>query len=134
MNPEQVTEAVPVVSLAEWIRNNVSNASGPIKVSHLSGGSSNLTFRIQDDANDWVLRRPPVGAFLATANDMGREYRVQTGLQNTDVPVPRTVAMCEDDSVIGVPFYLMDFVDGIVYSDTDQVAYLNEAQALAASN
>ncbi|HBU02571.1 MAG TPA: acyl-CoA dehydrogenase, partial [Acidimicrobiaceae bacterium] len=63
---------------------------------------------------------------------MGREYRVQTPLQNTDVPVPRTVAMCEDESIIGVPFYLMDFVDGIVYSDTDQVAHLDQAQALAA--
>ncbi|CAM8647720.1 MAG: phosphotransferase family protein [Actinobacteria bacterium] len=134
MNSQQVAEAVPVASLSQWIRSNVSTASGPITVSHLSGGSSNLTFRVQDDANDWVLRRPPVGAFLATANDMGREYRVQTGLQNTDVPVPRTVAMCEDESIIGVPFYLMDFVDGIVYSDTDQVAHLDETQALAASD
>ena len=74
MNSDQVTEAVPVASLSEWIRSNVSNSSGPITVSHLSGGSSNLTFRVQDDANDWVLRRPPVGAFLATANDIGREY------------------------------------------------------------
>ena len=132
MNSVQVAEAVPVASLSEWVRSNVSTASGPITVSHLSGGSSNLTFRVQDDANDWVLRRPPVGALLATANDMGREYRVQTGLQNTGVPVPRTVAMCEDESVLGVPFYLMNFVDGIVYSDTEQVAHLDHAQALAA--
>ena len=134
MNDEQVADAVPVESLSNWITSNVPHAEGPITVSHLSGGSSNLTFRVQDSANDWVLRRPPVGAFLATANDMGREFRVQTGLRDTDVPVPRTVAMCEDESIIGVPFYLMDFVDGIVYSDTDQVAHLDEAQALAATD
>lgn len=134
MNPEQVAAAVPVAALEAWIGANVAGASGPIVVSHLSGGSSNLTFRVRDDANDWVLRRPPVGAFLATANDMGREYTVQTGLQGTDVPVPRTVAMCTDESVIGVPFYLMGFVDGIVYSDADQVTHLDEAQALAATD
>ena len=134
MNPEQVAEAVPTDALSQWITANVASARGPIDVTHLSGGSSNLTFRVRDDANDWVLRRPPVGAFLATANDMGREYRVQTGLRTTDVPVPQTVAMCEDDTVIGVPFYLMNFVDGIVYSDTDQVAHLDETQALAATD
>lgn len=134
MKPEQVAEAVPTIALQTWITANVASAQGPVTVSHLSGGSSNLTFRIRDDANDWVLRRPPAGAFLATANDMGREYRVQTGLRDTDVPVPQTIAMCEDESVIGVPFYLMDFVDGIVYSDTDQVAQLNHAQALGATD
>ena len=134
MNPEQVAEAVPTDALSQWITANVASARGSIDVTHLSGGSSNLTFRVRDDANDWVLRRPPVGAFLATANDMGREYRVQTGLRTTDVPVPQTVAMCEDDTVIGVPFYLMNFVDGIVYSDTDQVAHLDETQALAATD
>jgi aminoglycoside phosphotransferase (APT) family kinase protein len=134
MNSEQVAEAVPVEALSAWIATHIPSASGPVTVSHLSGGSSNLTFRVRDDANDWVLRRPPVGAFLATANDMGREYRVQTGLQNTDVPVPRTIAMCEDESIIGVPFYLMTFVDGIVYSDTDQVAHLDQSQALAATD
>ena len=72
MNPEQVAEAVPVEALSAWITANVPSASGPVAVSHLSGGSSNLTFRVRDDANDWVLRRPPMGRLLATANDMGR--------------------------------------------------------------
>jgi len=135
MNPEQVAEAVPVESLSAWITANVAEASGPVTVSHLSGGSSNLTFRVQDDANDWVLRRPPLGRLLATANDMGREFRVQQGLGRADdVPVPTTVAMCEDTDVIGVPFYLMRFVDGIVYSDADKVTHLDEAQQLAATN
>ncbi len=134
MNPDQVDEAVPVDALHSWVSANIPESRGPIAVSHLSGGSSNLTFRVRDDANDWVLRRPPVGAFLATANDMGREFRVQSGLRDTAVPVPRTVAMCEDDSVIGVPFYLMEFVEGIVYSDSEQVAHLDADQALAATD
>ena len=134
MNPEQVAEAVPAGPLGTWITAHVAGASGPILVTHLSGGSSNLTFRVRDEANDWVLRRPPIGAFLATANDMGREYRVQTGLHRADFTVPTTVAMCTDDSVIGVPFYLMEFVDGVVYSDVDAVEGLGDGQALAATD
>ena len=134
MNPDQVAEAVPVERLSAWVAANVEGASGPLTVSHLSGGSSNLTFRVRDDTNDWVLRRPPMGRLLATANDMGREYRVQEGLGRSDVPVPTTVAMCDDTDVIGVPFYLMTFVEGTVYADADAVEGLTEAQALAATN
>jgi len=134
VTPEQVAEAVPVGALATWITNNIPDAHGPVTVTHLSGGSSNLTFRVRDDVSDWVLRRPPVGAFLATANDMGREYTVQTGLQGTDVPVPTTVALCPDDSVIGAPFYLMGFVDGIVYSDVDAVDGFDADMAMAATD
>lgn len=137
MTPEQVAEAVPAPALTNWIRATIpeaNDADDAVSVTHLSGGSSNLTFRVQDGVNDWVLRRPPVGAFLATANDMGREFRVQSGLQHSGVPVPEMIAMCEDVSVIGVPFYLMRFVDGIVYSDADQVEHLSEGQALAATD
>lgn len=134
MNPEQVAEAAPVEALSPWVTANVEAASGPLVVTHLSGGSSNLTFRVRDDANDWVLRRPPMGRLLATANDMGREHRVQQGLGRSDVPVPTTVAMCDDPEVIGAPFYLMTFVEGVVYSDADAVEGLTEAQALAATN
>ena len=134
MDAAQVAGAVPVEALSAWVAANVPEASGAIEVSHLSGGSSNLTFRVRDDANDWVLRRPPLGRLLATANDMGREYRVQAGLGGTDVPVASTVAMCDDTDVIGVPFYLMGFVDGIVYADADQTAHLDEAQAAAAAD
>jgi aminoglycoside phosphotransferase (APT) family kinase protein len=134
MNPEQVAEAVPEDALQAWVDANVEGAAGPLVVSHLSGGSSNLTFRVRDDANDWVLRRPPLGRLLATANDMGREYRVQEGLGRSDVPVATTVAMCDDPDVLGVPFYLMTFVPGVVYSDADAVTGLDEAQALAATH
>ena len=134
MNTEQVAQAVPVAGLQAWVESNVAGAIGTLVVSHLSGGSSNLTFRVRDDVNDWVLRRPPLGAFLATANDMGREFRVQQGLAESDVPVARTVALCDDTDVIGAQFYLMEFVDGIVYSDADAVDHLDAQQALAATD
>ena len=59
-----IAQAVPVEALAAWVSANVASASGPLVVDHLSGGSSNLTFRVRDDANDWVLRRPPLGRLL----------------------------------------------------------------------
>lgn len=129
-----VAEAVPVDRLAAWVTANVPTASGPLVVDHLSGGSSNLTFRVRDDGSDWVLRRPPLGRLLATANDMGREFRVQSALADTDVPVARTVAFCDDPEVLGAPFYLMERIDGVVYDDADAVAHLDEGEALAATH
>lgn len=129
-----VAEAVPADRLAAWVHAHVPDATGPLRIDHLSGGSSNLTFRVRDDANDWVLRRPPLGLVLATANDMGREFRVQSALVDTDVPVARPVALCDDAEVLGGPFYLMERLDGIVYDDADAVAHLDEAQAAAATD
>jgi aminoglycoside phosphotransferase (APT) family kinase protein len=126
-------DAVDPGALGVWLAANVDGASGGVKVDQLSGGSSNLTFRVRDDANDWVLRSPPLLHVLATANDMKREYTIQTALRDTDVPVPRTVAFCADESVIGRPFYLMDRLDGIVFSTADDVIHLTEDQALAAT-
>ncbi len=133
-DPFPVEEAVPNAALTAWVHEHVEGAAGPLIVEHLSGGSSNLTFRVRDDANDWVMRRPPMGRLLATANDMGREYAVQTALAGGDVPVAPTVAMCHDADVIGAPFYLMQRLDGVVYDDADAVAHLDEAQAAAAAD
>src|SRR5207245_923659 len=104
-----------------------------VTVAHVAGGSSNLTFRVRSEKGDWVLRRPPLLHVLATANDMKREYTVQTALRDTDVPVAGTVAFCDDESVIGAPFYLMQMLDGIVFNTADDVAHLDETQSLAAS-
>jgi len=134
VNYEQITAAVPLEPFQRWLETSVPAHIGEVTITHLSGGSSNLTFRVRDDANDWVLRRPPLGALLATANDMGREFRVQQALRDSDVPVARTVALCEDDSVIGSPFYLMEFVAGTVYADADAVVALSPEQQLAASD
>lgn len=133
MNPEQIADAVPVDRLHHWIDDALGDV-GPLEVTHLSGGSSNLTFRVRGADVDWVLRRPPLGPLLATANDMAREFRVQRALVDTAVPVARTIALCDDPRVIGQPFYLMEFVAGTVYSDTDAVAGLDAAQRAAATD
>ncbi|MCU1373284.1 MAG: putative aminoglycoside phosphotransferase [Actinomycetia bacterium] len=120
--------------LGPWVADNIPGASGELKIDQLSGGSSNLTYRVRDGERDWVLRRPPLTHVLATANDMKREYTVQRGLHGTDVPVPEVVAFCADEAVIGGPFYLMEMLDGIVFNDASDVAHLDEAQSLAATH
>ena len=89
--------------------------SGPLTGSLVAGGKSNLTYIVGDGRTEWVVRRPPLGHVLATAHDMTREYRVMTALRDTDVPVPRTYTLCEDDSVIGAQFYVMERVQGTPY-------------------
>ncbi len=127
------TEAVDGDALQHWLTGAVPGAAGPLRIEQLAGGSSNLTFRIRDEANDWVLRRPPLSHVLATANDMRREYTVQQALAASDVPVPQVVAFCDDPEVLGAPFYVMERLDGVVYSDADQVAHLTDAESRAAS-
>jgi aminoglycoside phosphotransferase (APT) family kinase protein len=126
-----MTDGVNVERLAAWLAANVDGAAGPARVDQLSGGSSNLTYRVRDDVNDWVLRRPPLAHVLATANDMKREYTVQTALRGTGLPIARTVALCDDETVVGAPFYLMEWLDGIVFNTTTDVAHLTEDRALA---
>jgi aminoglycoside phosphotransferase (APT) family kinase protein len=82
------------------------------EVALISGGKSNLTYRVACDAGEVILRRPPLGHILPTAHDMGREYRVMTALAGTAVPVPRTFHLGDGDSPLGAPFYVMERVVG----------------------
>jgi aminoglycoside phosphotransferase (APT) family kinase protein len=82
------------------------------EVALISGGKSNLTYRVRSDAGEVILRRPPLGHILPTAHDMGREYRVLSALHGTAVPVPRTLLLEGVDSPLGVPFYVMERVVG----------------------
>ncbi|MFF4796142.1 phosphotransferase family protein [Streptomyces sp. NPDC001276] len=97
---------------------------GPLTGRLIEGGRSNLTYAVSDGASQWVVRRPPLGHVLATAHDMGREHRVISALHPTEVPVPRTVLLCEDEDVLGAPFYVMEFVGGTPYRTADQLASL----------
>lgn len=90
----------------------------------IAGGRSNLTYEIDADGRRWVLRRPPLGHVLPTAHDMAREYRVLRALCGTEVPVPRPLALCEDPDVIGAPFYVMEWVEGVVLRDPGALAAL----------
>jgi aminoglycoside phosphotransferase (APT) family kinase protein len=80
----------------------------------LSGGLSNITYRLHLAGGPVILRRPPLGGVLPSAHDMQREYRVMSALASTAVPVPRTLAVCADPDVLGYPFYVMSSVDGEV--------------------
>ena len=98
-----------------WFETNVGGVAPPLDFELIAGGHSNLTYRVTDSAGHrWVLRRPPTGQVLATAHDMEREHRIISALAPTDVPVPPTVGLCTDPEVNGAPFYVMDFVDGLV--------------------
>jgi aminoglycoside phosphotransferase (APT) family kinase protein len=104
---------------------------GPLDGRLIAGGRSNLTYEVSDGTKSWVVRRPPLGHVLATAHDMGREYRVITALRDTSVPVPLTYALCADPDVIGAPFYVMSRVDGISYRTADQIAGLGPTRIRA---
>jgi aminoglycoside phosphotransferase (APT) family kinase protein len=103
-------------------------ATGPLTGELIEGGRSNLTYRVTDGRQEWVVRRPPLGHVLATAHDVAREYRVITALAGTAVPVPGTVLHCADADVIGAPFYVMEKVEGTVYRTAAQTAALSTAQ------
>lgn len=117
-------------ALATWLDAahpglRVGDLSGEV----IAGGKSNLTYRVSDGTSTWALRRPPLAHVLPTAHDMVREYTVISALQNTAVPVAQTVALCEDVQVIGSPFYLMSFVDGVVLDKPKALAAVTPALA-----
>jgi aminoglycoside phosphotransferase (APT) family kinase protein len=98
--------------------------SGELRAELISGGRSNLTFLVADDASKWVLRRPPLHGLTPSAHDMAREYRVVAALQDTPVPVARAVTMRNDDSVGGAPFQMVEYVGGRVVRQAGQLEAL----------
>ncbi|MEU7020885.1 phosphotransferase family protein [Streptomyces sp. NPDC046203] len=106
--------------------------AGPLEARLIEGGRSNLTYTVTDGTGRWVVRRPPLGHVLATAHDMRREHRVVSALRDTAVPVPGTVLLCEDESVLGAPFYVMEFVDGVPYRSAAELAPLGADRTRAA--
>lgn len=105
-------------AVTAWLADRSPATRPPLQFEHIAGGRSNLTYRVTDQAGHaWALRRPPLGHVLATAHDMSREFRILSALNGTTVPVPDVVGLCDDVSVNDAPFYVMDFVDGIVLRD-----------------
>ncbi len=107
--------------------------TGPLTASLITGGKSNLTYTLSAGSRDYVVRRPPLGHVLATAHDMGREYRVMAALAPTNVPVPQMIAHCEDTEVIGAPFYVMEKVAGTPYGRASQLEPLGPERTRAIS-
>jgi aminoglycoside phosphotransferase (APT) family kinase protein len=106
-------EGIDSAGLEAWFVASVPDARPPLAFERISGGRSNLTYTVTDAAGGrWALRRPPLGKRLASAHDMAREHRIISALQETEVPVPPIVGLCEDEAVNGAPFYVMGFVEG----------------------
>ncbi|MEZ5411252.1 MAG: phosphotransferase family protein [Acidimicrobiales bacterium] len=108
--------------VSAWLDANIDGARAPYTFEFITGGHSNLTYKVTDAAGRrLVLRRPPLGHVLATAHDMAREFKIITGVGRTSVPVPPALGLCEDEAVNGAPFYIMGFVDGVVLADPETV-------------
>ena len=103
--------------LAAWIEATVGPQDGPLEVAQFKGGQSNPTYLVTAGSRRYVLRRKPPGKLLPSAHAVDREYRVMKALAGTDVPVARMHALCEDETVIGTVFYLMEYVSGRVLWD-----------------
>ncbi len=124
---------LPLDCLTDWFALRVPGVAGDLTATLLAGGKSNLTYKITDGTSIWVLRRPPLGHVLPTAHDMEREHRVLSALRGTAVPVPATLALCQDDSVIGAPFYVMENVDGVAYRSAGALAGIGAARTRTVS-
>jgi aminoglycoside phosphotransferase (APT) family kinase protein len=101
--------------------------TGPLTATVISGGRSNLTYLVSSPASRVVVRRPPLGHVLPSAHDMAREYRVISALTAAGFPVPRPLLLCPDAEVIGAPFYVMEYVDGVVLRGRQTVAVAPDA-------
>lgn len=102
--------------LAAYLKGRIRGVENGIKIKQFQGGQSNPTFLLDIGESRYVLRKKPPGKLLPSAHMVEREYQVISALGQTDVPVPTAHLLCEDPEVIGTAFYLMDYVDGRVFS------------------
>lgn len=119
---------LPRETFTAWARVSLPQVGTAWSAEVISGGLSNITYRLRGADRTVILRRPPLGRLLPSAHDMTREHRVLSALQGTDVPVPRVLALCEDADVAGAPFYVMAEVEGMVYREPQQTAELSPDQ------
>jgi len=111
------TQQLDTASLGAYLARHIDGFGGTLSAEKFEGGQSNPTFKLTAGGKSYVLRRKPPGELLKSAHAVDREYRVITALQNTDVPVPRTYVLCEDESVIGSMFYVMEYMEGRILWD-----------------
>ena len=126
---------LPVDSVVAWLARQGIDLAGPVRAELIAGGRSNLTYALAGaDGHKVVLRRPPAGGILATAHDMTREWRFISALRDTSVPVAEPLALADSD-VLGVPFYVMSYVDGHVLHDAADAQVLSgDARRRAATS
>ena len=129
----ETPEGIDRSGVEAWFGEHAGEVEPPLSFERISGGHSNLTYRVTDAAGRrWALRRPPLGKRLGSAHDMAREHRVVSALGPTEVPVAPVLGLCEDESVNDAPFYVMDFVEGpILRGLAEVVAFPDEADRRA---
>lgn len=117
--PVSDTHAFDVAALTAWMQQHVDGFAGPVQVEMFKGGQSNPTYKLVTPGRSYVMRSKPgpVAKLLPSAHAIEREFKVMRGLAGTQVPVPHMYALCEDESVIGRAFYIMEFKDGRVLWD-----------------
>ena len=111
---------LPLDQLLPWFKENVASID-ELTAQIVGHGRSNITYRVSDGDKSWVVRRPPLSHVQATAHDMGREYRILTALAPTGFPAPKPYALCDDTEIIGSQFYVMEYVDGFIAIDANEV-------------
>ena len=111
------TQQLDTTRLGEYLSNHVDGFTLPISVDKFEGGQSNPTFKLSTANCAYVLRRKPPGELLKSAHAVDREFKVISALAGTDVPVPKTHILCEDDSIIGSMFYVMEYMEGRILWD-----------------
>jgi aminoglycoside phosphotransferase (APT) family kinase protein len=112
--PVREGEQLDSARLQEYLAAHLPQAAGPLAIEQFPHGHSNLTYLIKLGGEEWVLRRPPYGNRVKTAHDMGREYRILSRLCRVYGPAPAPVLFCDDESVLGAPFYMMERRRGII--------------------
>lgn len=106
-----------IATLTAYLEANIDGFKGPLTAEKFAGGQSNPTYLIAAASGKYVLRRKPPGELLKSAHAVDREFRVMQALATTEVPVPKMRVLCDDDSVIGSMFYVMDYLDGRIFWD-----------------
>jgi aminoglycoside phosphotransferase (APT) family kinase protein len=108
-----------VVALEDYMKMHVDGFSGKLTVRKFASGHSNPTFLLRDANRAYVLRKKPPGKLVRSAHKVDREYRIISALQTTNVPVPKAYVLCEDDSIIGTSFFIMEFVEGRIFKNAN---------------
>jgi aminoglycoside phosphotransferase (APT) family kinase protein len=117
-------------TLEPWLTEHLTGFRGPMTAIRLQGGQSNPTFRLSTPSAHYVLRRKPFGELLPSAHAIEREFRVMRALRESSVPVPAVHLLCEDPSIVGTPFYVMDFVTGRMFADS-RMPGISKAERIA---